>query len=170
MTAAVGLLVLGLTLVYSAVKGLSFVEVFEGKTGVPLNPKGGRGGTLPQSDISDDSASPFPLGQPFTEGSLSGPGQFKGPNAERLEALRKTLTTKFHLHVSQICRPANASYGAPNSLHKSCRAMDLTGSVSDRVAAARFCKGLPWVQEVFCDQAGLIAPGYDHSDHLHVGA
>lgn len=168
MTAAVGLLVLGLTLVYSAIKGLSFVEVFEGKTGAVLNPKGGKGGTPPND--TTDTSSPFPLGTPFGEGPLGGSGQFKGPNAARLEALRKTLVTKFHLQVTEICRPANATYGAPESLHKSCRAMDLKGSVSDKVAAARFCKSLPWVDEVFCDQAGMIAPGYDHSDHLHVGA
>jgi hypothetical protein len=144
------------------------MEVFAGQTGEVLNPKGGKGGSQPAG--TGDVPSPFPLGAPFGEGPLSGAGDFQGPNAARLEALRKTLITKFHLRVTQICRPASATYGAPNSKHKSCRAMDLSGSVSDRVAAARFCKGLGWVEEVFCDQAGMVAPGYDHSDHLHVGA
>lgn len=168
MTAAVGLLVLGLTLIYSAIKGLSFTDIYAGQTGTVLNPKGGRGGS--SSSTTTDTSSPFPLGAPFGIGQITGAGQFKGPHANELEALRKTLISKFHLRVTQICRPTNATYGAPHSLHKECRAMDLTGTVSDRVAAARFCKGLPWVQEVFCDQAGMTAPGYDHSDHVHIGA
>lgn len=170
MTAAVGLLILGLTLIYSSIKGLSFTEIYAGQTGTTLNPRGGRGGSSPADTSSDTSSSPFQLGAPFGIGQITGAGQFKGPHANELEALRKTLISKFHLRVSQICRPVNATYGAPHSLHKECRAMDLTGSVSDRVAAARFCKTLPWVDEVFCDQAGMVAPGYDHSDHLHVGA
>lgn len=170
MTVAVGLVMLGLTLIYAAVKGLSFTEIYAGQTGTALNPKGGKGGSSSADGAVDISSSPFQLGAPFGIGQITGAGQFKGPHANELEALRKTLISKFHLRVSQICRPANATYGAPNSLHKQCRAMDLTGSVADRVAAARFCKNLPWVSEVFCDQAGMVAPGYDHSDHLHVGA
>lgn len=173
MAAALGLLVLGLTLVYSAIKGLTIAEVFQGATGDPLNPKGGVAKKFSGSPSTGNEPEPDATGSsggPFGSGSLSGNGQFKGPNAEKLEALRKIAVSKYNLRVSQICRPANATYGAANSLHKSCRAMDLTGSVADKVAFARYAKSLSWVDEVFCDQAGMVAPGFAHGDHVHVGA
>jgi hypothetical protein len=168
MPVAVGLLVLGLTLVYSAVKGLSITEVFQGQTGNPLNPKGGTISDL--AGISESNSLTDLASGPTDAGLTGATGSFKGPNAARLESLRKIATSKYNLHISQICRPQNATYGAPNSLHKSCRAFDATGSVTNRVAFARYAKSLPWVAEVFCDQAGMVAPGYDHSDHTHVGA
>lgn len=168
MPVAVGLLVLGLTLVYSAVKGLSITEVFKGETGNPLNPKGGTiaaltaGGSPPTPDIAAVAGAPTSLTP------ASGAGQFKGPNATKLEALRVVAVSKFHLTITQICRPQNANYGAPNSLHKQCRAFDSSGSVANKIAFARYAKA-QGAAEVFCDQAGMVAPGYDHSDHVHVG-
>lgn len=170
MAAAIGLLVLGLTLVYSAIKGLSIADVFKGETGNPLNPKGGTPAASSTTGSTTVTPSTAGLGGPFGNGSLTSSGSFKGPNAVKLEALRKVAVSRYKLKVSQICRPANATYGAANSLHKACRAMDLTGSTADKVAFARFAKSQSWVAEVFCDQAGMVAPGFDHSDHVHVGA
>lgn len=171
MPVAVGLLVLGLTLVYASVKGFTLQQVFQGETGNPLNPKGGtigdiaKGATTPLTgDLAGVASGPASL-------STSGvTGSFKGPHAAELEALRKVATSHYHLVITQICRPQNATYGAPNSLHKQCRAFDATGTVANRIAFARYAKSLSWVAEVFCDQAGMMAPGYDHSDHVHVGA
>jgi hypothetical protein len=168
MPVAVGLLVLGLTLVYSAVKGISITDVFQGETGNPLNPKGGTIGALAKSITGTTDNSLIQLAAGPADLTTGGVGQFKGPNAAKLEALRKVATSRYHLHVTQICRPQNATYGAPNSLHKQCRAFDSTGSVSDRIAFARYAKS-QGADEVFCDQAGMVAPGYDHSDHVHVG-
>ena len=168
MPVAVGLLTLGFILIVSAVKGVSIVQVFRGELGDPLDPKGGKadiGGAATALTAPSDN-----------QGTLSNlkvtgaSGSFKGPNAARLEALRKVAVSKYDLKVTQICRPANATYGSPTSLHKQCRAMDLSGKVSDMVAFARYAKTLDWVDEVYCDQAGMVAPGYDHSDHVHVGA
>lgn len=166
----------GGVIAYSALKGISIADVLRGAIGDPLNPAGGKSAvTSPVSGVStgDVSADSLTGGATGALGGSSGPtGQFKGPHAADLEALRKVLISKFHLRVTQICRPANATYGAANSLHKSCRAMDLGGSVSDRVAAARYAKNLAWVDEVFCDQAGMPAANFPggHTDHLHVGA
>jgi hypothetical protein len=167
MAVAVGLLVTGLTLVYSAVKGLSMVEIFRGETGNPLNPKGGTIGDLPTRPVTSADSNIVDIAKGKSNLNI---GSFKGPQAANLYALSRVAVNKYHLRITQICRPQNATYGAPNSLHKQCRAFDSTGSIADRVAFARYAKSLSWVQEVFCDQAGMMAPGYDHSDHVHVGS
>lgn len=159
MTAAIAIIIVGFTMVYTALTGQSFAEALSGK-GRKLDPKGGTGGS--------DSGGPVP--GPDVTGGTDPKGQFKGPNAHLLRALADSAVKDYHLSISQICRPADATYGAPHSLHKECRAFDATGSVPDRVAFARYAKGVAGVAEVFCDQAGMSAPGYEHTTHVHVGA
>jgi hypothetical protein len=165
MPAAVALILSGFTLIYSALTGKALSEILSGDALPRLNPAGGKGG----GGSADPDAGSQPRG-PGGEGAPDPQHEFKGPHAAQLRALADTATHQYHLRISQICRPQNANYGAPNSLHKSCRAFDSVGTVADRVAFARYAKSLPWVDEVFCDQAGFVAPGYDHSDHVHVGA
>lgn len=161
MSAVILLLTIGGWLIYSSLKGQSLTEALTGEGGDNLNPKGHVSSEL---DITDS-----PLNDPL--GGLTGKtGQFKGPHAALLFKLSQIAESKYHLKISQICRPASASYGSPTSLHKSCRAFDSVGAVADKVAFARYAKTVPGVAEVFCDQAGMVAPGYDHSDHVHVGA
>lgn len=164
MPAAVALIIAGFTLVYSALTGKSLAEIVSGDALPHLNPAGGKGG-----GGSDPGAGSQPTG-PGGQGAPDPKHEFKGPHAAQLRALAELAGTHYHLRISQICRPQNATYGAPDSLHKQCRAFDSVGTVADRVAFARYAKGLPWVSQVFCDQAGMVAPGYDHSDHVHVGA
>lgn len=165
MAVALALIVVGFTFVYSALKGLSLTEVLSGATGDKLNPKGGvwRGGDFGGNNAGE--------GATVTQGN-DPKGKFKGPNAGLLRFLADNATQNFNLTITQICRPANASYGAPNSLHKECRAFDASGRTSDKVAYAKWAR--PIIAkvggEVFCDQAGMVAPGYDHSDHVHTGA
>jgi hypothetical protein len=169
MSAVILLLTVGGWLIYSALKGQSLVESLTGKGGDSLDPAGG------SMDITSTGTSYTTPDDPTgseahpSSGTTSKRG-FKGPNAALLESLANVAVNNYHLTISQICRPADATYGAPNSLHKSCRAFDSTGSVADRVAFAKYARSVPGVDEVFCDQAGMIAPGYDHSDHVHVGA
>lgn len=163
MSVAILLITLGGWLIYSSLKGQSLVESLTGKGGDLLNPKGGKlldmgGGEFSSPPISAD-----------TGGGTNKYG-FKGPNAANLASITNTAISKYNLKVSQVCRPQNANYGAANSLHKQCRAVDLTGAVGDKVAFARYAKSLSWVDEVFCDQAGMSVPGYEHLSHVHVGA
>lgn len=159
MAAALFIITAGFTLVYSALKGISVTDIFAGATGIQLNPRGGneRTGTVTGPAAADAASGADPK------------GTFKGPHAKTLRHITDVAEDRFNLRVSQICRPANAGYGSPTSLHKECRAVDLTGSVQDRVAHARWVKQNFPAAEVFCDQAGMVAPGYDHSDHSHVG-
>lgn len=163
MPAAVALILAGFTLIYSALTGKSLAEILSGESLPRLNPAGGRGG----GEVT--AAGSQPRG-PGGQGAPDPQREFKGPHAGQLRDLTQVAETKYHLRVSQICRPANATYGATDSLHKQCRAVDLVGTVADRVAFARYAKTLSWVDEVFCDQAGMYAKGFDHSDHVHVGA
>jgi hypothetical protein len=163
MAAAVALILAGFTLIYSALTGESLSDILSGKSLPRLNPAGGKGGG------GDPGAGSQPRG-PGGQGAPDPQHEFKGPNAGNLRALAELAGSQYHLKISQICRPQNATYGAKDSLHKQCRAFDSVGSVADRVAFARYAKSLPWVDEVFCDQAGMVAPGFDHSDHVHVGA
>lgn len=162
MPAAIALIVAGFVFVYSALKGLTLPEVLGGMTGVKLDARGGNARTGGGTSVTGAAAADAIAG-------ADPEGVFKGPNAKLLRYVTDVGKKQYHLRVSQICRPQNASYGAPNSLHKECRAVDMVGAVSDRVAWARWIHSSYPVLEVFCDQAGLSAPGYDHSDHAHAG-
>jgi hypothetical protein len=160
-------------MVASALTGQSIADVFRNFTG-GLNPAGGRGGNAGANiPVQPGAAGAIPgLGSTPT-GKLAG---YKGPNATTLEQLHAVATTKFHLSLTNLCRSAahNAAVGgSKTSFHLQCRAGDYVGSVADRVAFARYAKpildGIPG-GEVFCDQAGMVAPGFDHSDHTHIGA
>jgi hypothetical protein len=160
MPIAIATILVGYALTYQALTGESLVSLFSSQVR-KLNPAGGRGGggsSVTPSAPDDDTPD---YGQT---------GQFRGPHAALLYQMSQVAQHTFHLRISQICRPKDATYGAPDSLHKQCRAFDATGNVTDRVAFARYVRGIPGIDEVFCDQAGMIAPGYDHSDHVHVGA
>lgn len=158
----------GFTLVYSALKGVSLTEMFAGVVGDPLNPKGigrsgGGGGGTATADPTAGDGGATPTGDT---------GSFKGAHAADLRAIEKVAHERFHLSTSNICRSAahNAAVGgSPTSDHLKCAAMDETGSVANRVAFARWAKAHYPQAQVFCDQAGMFAPGYDHSDHTHVG-
>lgn len=163
MPVAIVLLAVGGLMAYSAIRGVSIADAWKG-LGRGINPAG------PEPPEYTGPDTPGAAGDTKGDSPGGAKGEFKGPNAALLEALRKTAVERFNLTVSQICRPQDANYGAPNSLHKQCRAMDLTGTVANRIAFARYAKGVSGVQEVFCDQAGMVAPGYDHSDHVHVDA
>lgn len=162
MPVAFVLITAGVTLVYSAIRNVSLIDLLAGREGTPI-------GDQKPPAFTDAGGAP---GSGATVASGNDPkGQFKGPNAAVLRALADAATEQFNLRISQVCRPQNASYGAPNSLHKSCRAFDSVGKLSDRIAFARYAAGFKGrgISEVFCDQAGMVAPGYDHSDHVHVG-
>lgn len=159
MPAALFLIVAGFTLIYSALKGLSLPEIFAGNFGDKLDAKGGGVTTAPPTGIAAmDAAS-----------GADPEGRFKGPNAKTLSYIDSVLIDRFNLTRGQVCRPKDATYGAPKSLHKECRAGDYLGSVANRVAAARWAKENFPAAEVFCDQAGMVAPGYEHTSHLHIG-
>lgn len=150
------LLGVGAVMTYSAFKGLSIVDVFAGKEPPPRAPNSPTNTVAPDAQDRSNVA------------KATGPGQFKGPNALLLESVRLYAETRFGLRVSQICRPANATYGAAKSKHKECRAMDLVGTPANMMAFARWANALPWGQ-VFYDPAGLVAPGFSHVDHVHFG-
>ena len=57
MPIAIALVVTGFFLVYSALKGISLVDIFNGATGQELSPKGGRGGTTGGSVAVDSPGS-----------------------------------------------------------------------------------------------------------------
>ncbi|HVI79880.1 MAG TPA: D-Ala-D-Ala carboxypeptidase family metallohydrolase [Candidatus Acidoferrum sp.] len=161
MIVAVGLLTLGLALIAAAVKGVSLVDLFAGKAGSPFTPVSG-GGTATTSTDTTNGTSP-----------QVGSTKFKGPHAANLQGALNTAEGTFHLHLASGCRsPAeNAAVGgSPTSLHVQCRAFDAAGKATDMMAFARWAHALNWVDEVFYDPAGWSAPGYDHSDHVHVGA
>lgn len=154
MFVAAGLLTLGLALIAAAVKGVSLVDLFAGKSAPP-----------PQSPTAGASS---------TGGTGADPqGQFKGPNAALLRSLASTAVNKFHLHIGSTCRSPeeNAAVGgAPHSDHLACRAFDSSGAANDMAAFARYAHDTPGVTKVFYDPLGWSAPGYDHSDHVHVSA
>lgn len=158
MPVAIAILLAGFTLVYSALKGLSLSEMMSGETGSDIDAKGGNKVTVPLS----------PLGPTETKGGPT--GVFKGPNAALLQRLSKAAVNDFNLRITDTCRPKNAGYGSPTSLHKQCRALDAAGKPADMMAFAKYAKGTPGVSEVFYDPAGYVAPGYPHGDHVHVGA
>jgi Peptidase M15 len=176
MPVAIVLVAIGGVMVASALTGQSIADTFRNFTG-GLNPAGGRGGNT--GNASDVSTSPDTLGGAIPglgatpTGKLAG---YKGPNATVLEQLHSVATGKFHLRLTNLCRSAahNAAVGgSKTSFHLQCRAGDYVGTVADRVAFARYAK--PILDripggEVFCDQAGMVAPGFDHSDHTHIGA
>lgn len=178
MGAAIGLLTIGGILIAASLKGLSLPELLAGATGNILDPKGGSTTAATDAAAAGNATptDPTPTGSPTGSTPLPGgdTGGYKGPRAAWLKAMETIAVKQFHLTPGQLCRPANATYGAPNSLHKSCRARDYGGSVANRVAFARFAKARAQTDgvdaEVFCDQAGMVAPGYDHSDHVHLGA
>lgn len=179
MAFAILFIAAGGVMVASALTGQSIADTFRNFTG-GLNPAGGRGGTF-DSVGGDVPADALPLdptaGAPDTPVTIGGKrAGYKGPNAAKLEALHAVATQRYHLSLTNLCRsPArNAAVGgSPTSFHLQCRAGDYVGSVNNRVAFARYAKtglaGVPGA-EVFCDQAGMVAPGFDHSDHTHVGA
>lgn len=158
----------GFTLVYSALKGIGLTEIFAGVTGDALNPKGvsrsaGGGGGADTADAGTATGGATATGDV---------GSFKGAHAADLRAIEKVAHSNFHLTTTNTCRtPAeNARVGgSPTSDHVKCAAMDEAGSVQNRVAFARWAKKNYPQAQVFCDQAGMFAPGYDHSDHTHVG-
>lgn len=182
MPFAILLIAAGGVMIYSALKGISIADAFNGVTGAALDPSGGN--LTPAAPVApadpatpDDPAAPGPTTTEPDPGSgtITRHG-LKGPNAAKLEALANVAERDFSLTVGSVCRSAahNAAVGgSKTSFHLQCRAFDSTGSVTKRVAFARFAKAqLAGVSgaEVFCDQAGMIAPGFDHSDHVHVGA
>ena len=161
MFVAAGLLTLGLALIAAAVKGVSLVDLFAGKSAPP-----------PSDPFASSPrlSSDLPAGGSTNTGSA---GVFKGPNAALLNNLSKTAVSQFHLHIGSTCRSAaeNAAVGgAPQSDHLQCRAFDSSGAASDMAAFARYAKNTPGVTKVFYDPLGWSAPGYDHSDHVHVSA
>lgn len=163
---AITIIGFGLALAASSVQGIGLVDFLSGNW-TKLDPSGGRGGS------GGTGTADIPAGAGATPAQGNDPkGEFKGPNAALLRFITNNAKQNFNLSVSQICRPQNATYGSPTSLHKECRAVDLTGAVDDKVAFARWVK--PIIDkvggEVFCDQANMIAPGYQHADHVHVGA
>lgn len=163
MPIALVLITLGSMFVYSAVTDVSLVDMFTGATA-------GIKRFSPSNAIPETAVGEPPAGAPSNLPGLGGV-RFKGPYAAQLEALAQKAVTDYDLTIVQICRPIDAGYGAPNSLHKQCRAFDAIGKTADKVAFARYVKASePWVDEVFCDQAGMIAPGYEHTTHMHVGA
>lgn len=158
----------GAWLVYSSLKGQGLADVFKGG-GESLNPEGGSRST--GSTGSTDSAGDVIAGEPPIGGfPASGPtGDFKGPNAAILEQLRKDAVSKFKLRITQTCRPKNATYGAPNSRHKVCSAFDASGAPADMKAYAIYAhKVVPkYGGRVYYDPLGWVAPGYNHTDHVH---
>lgn len=170
MFAAVALITLGMVLIWSAVKGLGITDLFTGAAGDPLDPKGGgqAGSTVPGAD---------PEHPPLTSPSDI---PYTGNNAILLWNLEQTGRERFHLTVSSRCRTTAENQGAGGAERSNhlcvdvdgkcrCRACDMTGTVANRVAFARYAKaqGCP---EVFCDQAGMSDPNFDHSDHVHIGS
>lgn len=160
MFVAAGLLTLGLALIAAAVKGVSLVDLFAGKSAPPPQPSGSSSPTVGASSASGATGA-------------DPKGQFKGPHAALLRSLADASVNKFHLHIGSACRsPAENSAvgGSPTSLHMQCRAFDSSGSANDMAAFARYAHNTPGVDEVFYDPLGWSAPGFDHSDHVHVGA
>jgi hypothetical protein len=171
MPVAILALVMGGVLIYSSLKGISVASVLAGVATDPLDPAGKpskqtSGSTLPVASSPNGNAVGSGAPLPAAKKNYG----FKGPKAALLNSLAGIAETKYDLRITQTCRPANATYGSPTSLHKACRAFDAVGSTADKVAFARFARGVPGVDEVFCDQAGMVAPGYSHGDHVHVGA
>lgn len=148
----------GSVLMYSAFKGVGIVEAFSGKPLPKVTP-------VPGPDTQTRSRD---AGTTTGTTGTSHSDEFKGTHADQLARLAWVAENTFHLTITQINRPMDATYGAPNSNHKYGRAFDATGTVADRIGFARFAKSAG-ADEVFCDQAGMVAPGYDHSDHVHVG-
>lgn len=160
MFVAAAFLTLGLALIAAAVKGVSMVDLFAGKSAPEKGP------------YSPPTTGPS-TGNEGAPSTGTGATQFKGPHAASLQGALNTAIGTFHLHLTSGCRSAAenaAAGGSPTSWHVQCRAFDVGGAASDMMAFARWAHALSWVDEVFYDPAGWSAPGYDHSDHVHVGA
>lgn len=173
MTAALALLIGGFTLAYSALKGQSLTEIFAGVTGDALDPKGGRGGTIsgPGTNATGPNGPVTGAGDASTSGNLKkfNGESFKGPRAAYLTDITNIAISKYKLQVTDLCRPSNAGYGSSTSFHHSCRAVDLSGSPANMRAFALYVQKRGGYDELFYDPIGLIAPGFNHTDHVHVG-
>lgn len=157
MIAAVALITIGFALVAAAVKGVSLADLFAGKS-------------APETEPSGDT----PVSERASGADTDPQGQFKGPNAALLRSLYNAAKNRFHLTPGSTCRSPEENArvgGSSTSLHLQCRAFDSTGSPADMAAFAKYALTFkPAVDEVFYDPLGLTAPGFDHSDHVHVGA
>jgi hypothetical protein len=163
VAAAFAVITLGSLFVYSALKGIGITDIFAGSTGKKLDPAGGV--------VTEGADSPPRISDAFPgTGGTDPKGQFKGPHAGLLRQLADDATGRFHLRITQICRPKSATYGSATSLHKECRAFDASGKPADMLAYARYAVTVSGVDEVFYDPAGLSAPGFAHTDHVHTGA
>jgi hypothetical protein len=165
---AFGLVTLGTMLVYSGLKGLTFVDILAGETGEPLDPKGGdgspTGGGLAGS-VANSVRGAISAG-------MTGKG-FSGPKAKLLEHLSTVAVEKFNLTVTSTKRsgPAGASW------HNRGRAADVAGKPADMMAFAKYAKGyLSELEELFYDPLGGWDGGTSigaiggHDDHVHFAA
>lgn len=181
MTAALALITLGFLMVLSALRGVSIVEVLEGKKGNPLDSQGG-------APPDPSSAGTMLLGSGATGntlGQLPGPSNFYGPHADTLTTLAAVAVHQFHLTLSSVCRSAadNArAGGADHSNHLinaegKCKAFDASGNPVDMGAFFDYVAEnyRHDITELFYDPRGAIKNGFTipaiggHDDHVHVG-
>lgn len=163
MALAIVVIAVGGLMVFSSLKGISISDAFGGVVGDSIDPSGGLTGSSSSGDTSGSSD---------VTGTSGNVGSFKGPNAAKLKALADVAVNRFDLKIGNVCRSAaenSAAGGSPTSKHLACRAFDTSGSAANMLAFARYVHDNGNVEEVFYDPAGYVAPGYDHSDHVHVG-
>lgn len=161
MPLAIIFLLTGIVLVASALKGKSVADLLNSGLGSPFDPSAG-GNAVAQKQVSSSSGSTR---------------NYTGQNAQILELLDEVARNQFDLSVSR-CRSSshNSTVGgatASNHLENAdgkCRAFDASGSANNMKAYALYVQANYPQLELFYDPIGLIAPGFDHSDHVHTGS
>lgn len=164
MPLAILFLITGIVLAASALKGKSVSDLLNSGLGSPFSPNaGGSNGTAGKQQLATYSG--------------GGSQHYAGQNAVILETLDETAREQFGLSVSR-CRSSvhNAAVGgAAQSNHLAdadgkCRAFDASGNANSMKAYALYVKANYPQLELFYDPIGLVAPGFDHSDHVHTGS
>src|SRR5690606_38985241 len=145
-------------LVASSLKGKSVAELLSSGLGSPFDPGAGGGSSGGQSIAPGGGSSKH----------------YTGQNAQILESLDEIARKQFGLSVAR-CRSASRNAevgGATKSNHLAnaegkCRAFDASGSANNMKGFALFVvENYPQI-ELFYDPIGKVAPGFDHTDHVH---
>lgn len=174
MPLALAFLTIGVILAASGLTGKSVADLLAEGIGDAFNPAGGRGGTVDTSTALTDTAA---AGDALDDLTVNTAGDFYGPNAVILNRLKRTAETRFRLDVKTCrSRSRNAAVGGSatsNHLENSqgkCKAFDASGSARDMRAFAMYVNREHPDLELFYDPIGKVAPGFDHTDHVHVGS
>lgn len=170
MPAAILIITIGVTLAYSAFKGIGVTDVLAGALGDTLDPHG---------PATPDITAPTAVSAPDT---TTDPGSsvdtsryhFKGPNASLLASLATAAVSNFNLTITST----SGGTHVPTSYHYKARAFDAAGKPADMAAYYQWAHDTygHTLAELFYDPKGGLKNGAEigaiggHSDHVHTAA